>query len=109
MTGEARKNSKHKACMCSRRLWRGLAKDWLALLADLKDLRGVYASGALRRSLAAQILSSDSSLQQAALKGLRVSRLCLERPSFCLKPNLIGCSMPLHELSSYVLSPDFAL
>ena len=66
-----------------------MARDWLALLANLKDLRGVYASSALRRCLAAQILSSDSSLQQAALKGLRVSRLCLERLYCCLGPNLV--------------------
>ena len=50
-----------------------MAKDWLALLASLKDLRGVHASAALRRALAAQILSSDASLQQAALKGLKVN------------------------------------
>jgi hypothetical protein len=54
------------------RLWRGLARDWLALLAGLKDLQGLHGSVALRRSLAAQLLSSDTSLQQAALKGLRV-------------------------------------
>ena len=32
----------------------------------------MHDSAALRRALAAQILSSDASLQQAALKGLKV-------------------------------------
>ena len=60
----------------------------------------MFASSALRRSLAAQILSSDSTLQQAALKGLRVSRPCLKRLCFCLQAILVRQRVLLCELIS---------
>lgn len=49
----------------------------------------MHASSALRRALAAQILSSDSSLQQAALKGLKVPYLARHPCCIDTSPNAI--------------------
>ena len=57
------------------RAWRAQAKEWLALLASLKGLRGLYGAAAVRSTAAQQILDGDPSLQQAALLCLKVPPL----------------------------------
>lgn len=54
------------------RAWRALAKEWMAALTLFKSLKGVHRWKELRSAVALQLLASDPSLQQAALKCLKV-------------------------------------
>lgn len=59
------------------RAWRALAKEWMLAVGGFKSLKGVQRWKELRAAVALQLLSNDPSLQQAALKCLRVGYLHL--------------------------------
>lgn len=54
------------------RAWQAVAKEWLSVVAGQRGLRGLRGWRHLRRAVALQLLASDPSLQQAALKCLKV-------------------------------------
>lgn len=59
------------------RVWRALAKEWMLAVGGFKSLKGVQRWKELRAAVALQLLSNDPSLQQAALKCLKVGYLYL--------------------------------
>ena len=54
------------------RLWKGPAKEWLSLVGGLSGVRGLYGARSLRSAVARQLLNNDLTVQQAALKCLKV-------------------------------------
>lgn len=54
-----------------RRAWRQHMRGWLAVLAGLPGLRAAPAAAAVRAAVARQLLDTDASVQQAALKCLK--------------------------------------
>ena len=69
------------------RLWKGPAKEWLSLVGGLSGVRGLYGARSLRSAVARQLLNNDPSVQQAALKCLKVGSLgvCHARLHACCR------------------------
>ena len=59
----------------SPRAWRGGLKEWLAMLAGLKGIRGTHRASALQRSVASHCLDIDPAVQQSSLKCLKAFKL----------------------------------
>ena len=55
------------------KLWRAQLQEWLALLAGVRGVRGLAQAPQLRQAVAAQLLDTESEVQQAALRCLKVS------------------------------------
>ena len=60
----------------SNKLWRAQLREWLALLAGVRGVRGLAQAPQLRQAVAAQLLDTESEVQQAALRCLKVSLQC---------------------------------
>ena len=58
------------------KLWRAQLREWLALLAGVRGVRGLAQAPQLRQAVAAQLLDTESEVQQAALRCLKVSSWC---------------------------------
>ena len=58
------------------KLWRAQLREWLALLAGVRGVRGLAQASQLRQAVAAQLLDTESEVQQAALRCLKVSLQC---------------------------------
>lgn len=59
----------------SARAWRSGLREWLAMLAGLKGIRGTYRGAALQRAVASHCLDIDPFVQQSALKCLKAFKL----------------------------------
>jgi hypothetical protein len=75
------------------RAWRALAKEWMLAVGGFKSLKGVQRWKELRAAVALQLLSNDPSLQQAALKCLKVEYLYLRD---CIKFFVYGVDLHHH-------------
>eukprot|EP00891_Asterochloris_glomerata_P000212 jgi/Astpho2/212/Aster-x0014 len=56
-------------------LWRAQLREWLALLAGVRGVRGLAQAPQLQQAVAAQLLDTESEVQQAALRCLKVFKL----------------------------------
>ena len=65
-------------------------RGWLAALVRLPGLRAAPAAAAVRAAVARQLLDTDASVQQAALKCLKVRRLLASAVSMVF----VGCMLP---------------
>ena len=54
------------------RAWRATLKEWLAVLAAVRGLRGIWGAAEVRRAVALQLSDTDPAIQLAALDGLKV-------------------------------------
>ncbi|BDA46528.1 probable small subunit processome component 20 homolog [Coccomyxa sp. Obi] len=87
------------------RAWRALAKEWMAAVAGFKSLRGVHRWKEVRSAVALQLLASDPSLQQAALKCLKGFKLKYLGPYMERLLRLAADATLREELMAFPLSP----
>lgn len=60
--------------------WRGQLKEWLGFVGGVKGAAGVFQGEELRRSVLRQIQDTDSGVQQAALRSLKVFKIKFVAP-----------------------------
>lgn len=75
--------------------WRVQLKEWLLFIAGVKGVAGGFRAEEVRRSVVRQVQDTDSSVQQAALRCLKVS-LAVEQCH-------LACALSMQQLGSIPL------